>query len=287
MSNSRLIKDRCLGALVGLAVGDAIGTTLEFKPFGRYGQREMEGGGPFNLRPGEWTDDTSMALCLAESLIKFPALNTGDLLSRFYLWREKGRLSVTGKCFDIGTQTSQAIDDWLLRRRIVAANTETKDNVAAKTEAKGNGCIMRLAPVAIRWHHRNEMATAVAEAQTVTTHNNPSCIIASRLLVNDLVSAINGHSIIQKRTPKVYSSGEVGDTYAAAHWALSFDDGFESVVLRAANMGGDADTVAAVAGQMAGAVYGLRAIPSRWRARLAWYDTIHRMAEQLYEGSLT
>jgi ADP-ribosyl-[dinitrogen reductase] hydrolase len=260
--------------MLGLAVGDAIGTTLEFKVPNRlgYGQREMVGGGPFKLKPGEWTDDTSMALCLAESLIRHPYLNPNDLMKTFSEWYRDGLFSVTGKCFDIGNQTRAAIERW----------ERTGQRVAEPSQNSGNGCIMRLAPVAIRWHTRTQWADSAALRQTMATHNNASCVTVASMMMSDLINAINGRDIIQKRARKVYSTGEVADTYNAAHWALRYDDGFDSVVLRAANMGGDADTVAAVAGQLAGARYGARAIPRRWLAKLAWRKTIEQMALKLY-----
>jgi ADP-ribosylglycohydrolase len=97
------LRERYRGCLLGLAAGDALGTTLEFKPPGSFQPIEdMVGGGPFNLRPGEWTDDTSMALSLAESLIERRGFHPADQLSRYCRWWREGYLSSTGRCFDIG-----------------------------------------------------------------------------------------------------------------------------------------------------------------------------------------
>ena len=96
-------KDRAIGSFVGLAVGDAIGTTVEFKDRGTFPiVTDMIGGGPFRLEPGQWTDDTSMAVCLAESLLLNPELDEKDLMTRFLDWYENGTNSPTGRCFDIG-----------------------------------------------------------------------------------------------------------------------------------------------------------------------------------------
>ena len=110
------LRDRYRGALLGLAVGDALGTTLEFKRPGSFTAiTDMVGGGPFNLKPGHWTDDTSMALCLAESLIECKGFDPVDQLTRYCRWWRSGHLSSTGKCFDIGTTTWEALADVLAR----------------------------------------------------------------------------------------------------------------------------------------------------------------------------
>lgn len=115
--------DRAVGTLLGLACGDAVGTTLEFKPPGSFDPiADMVGGGPFGLKAGEWTDDTSMALCLAESILDRGSLDLDDQLRRYLLWRDSGYLSSNGRCFDIGSttrsqlerfrRTGEAIDPW-------------------------------------------------------------------------------------------------------------------------------------------------------------------------------
>lgn len=102
--------ERYRGSLSGLAIGDALGTALEFKPQGSFSPiNDMIGGGSFNLRPGQWTDDTSMALCLAESLIERQAFDPIDQLERYLKWYRTGYVSSTGTLFDIGTTTKQAM----------------------------------------------------------------------------------------------------------------------------------------------------------------------------------
>ena len=103
------LRDRYRGALLGLAVGDALGTTLEFKRPGSFAPiTDMVGGGPFGLKPGQWTDDTSMALCLAESLVECRGFDPVDQLRRYCRWYREGHLSSTGRCFDIGNTTRAA-----------------------------------------------------------------------------------------------------------------------------------------------------------------------------------
>jgi ADP-ribosyl-[dinitrogen reductase] hydrolase len=107
MTDTLNIRNRYHGALLGLAAGDALGTTLEFKPPGTFVSiRDMTGGGPFNLQPGQWTDDTSMALCLAESLVHCRGFDPKDQMDRYVRWWREGYLSCTGRCFDIGISPS-------------------------------------------------------------------------------------------------------------------------------------------------------------------------------------
>src|SRR5438128_357895 len=106
--------DRYIGCLVGLAIGDALGTTLEFRPKGSFKPiTDMVGGGPFVLRPGQWTDDTSMALCLAESLVECGGFDPVDQLELCVRWYRHGHLSSKGYCFDIGGTVSDALDRFI------------------------------------------------------------------------------------------------------------------------------------------------------------------------------
>lgn len=135
------IRDRAIGALIGLAAGDAVGTTLEFKRRDSYPRlTDMVGGGPFRLKPGQWTDDTSMALALADSLIENPDLDPADLMRRFVAWRDEGAYSCTGTCFDIGMTVSSALSRWQRSGDPLAGSTDPN--------SAGNGSLMRLSPVA-------------------------------------------------------------------------------------------------------------------------------------------
>lgn len=297
------IRDRALGALVGLAVGDAIGTTVEFKQRGSFDPvTDMVGGGPFNLKPGEWTDDTSMALCLADSLIAFDGLDERDLLERFCRWWLYGENSVTGHCFDIGNATAASL----------RAFQETGDIHSASADARngGNGSIMRLAPVACRYWNNPDKLRDAARRQSGTTHPAAEPVDASEALAMILGNAIRGMPLTDllsascgPYTPKVQavvdgswrgkhrdairSSGYVIDTLEAAIWACAASSGsFEQTVLRAVNLGDDADSVGAVAGQIAGAFYGLSGIAELWRKRLAWNDRIEGLADRLFTESL-
>lgn len=283
------VVDRALGCLLGLAVGDAVGTTLEFTvrdanpPL-----TDMVGGGPFRLRPGEWTDDTSMALCLADSLIACSGLDQRDLMNRFVRWWRKGENSHNGRCFDIGITTRQALARFARTANPIAGSTDPN--------AAGNGSIMRLAPVALRWAHDRGQAVAVARAQSETTHGAPAAVEGCALLAVILLEAMatgDKQATLRARhsteptvdavaqgswrgrdRSAIRSSGYVVHTLEAALWCVDRAGDFSEAVLLAANLADDADTVAAVTGQIAGALWGRTNIPAHWLDRLAWREEI-------------
>jgi ADP-ribosyl-[dinitrogen reductase] hydrolase len=300
-------EDRALGALLGLAVGDAVGTTVEFKPRGSFAPlTDMVGGGPFNLEPGQWTDDTSMALCLAASLVETGAFDAHDQMRRYLRWRDEGYMSSNGRCFDIGTTVSAA-----LRRY-----ERTGDPFAGSTDpmSAGNGSIMRLAPVVLRYVGPNFSSGIVPSAALLThavdssrtTHAAPECLDACRLLAAilsralagvDKADALLGDAATFSGTPAITAlargdwrekserhiagTGYVVESLEAALWSVWTTETFEAAILRAANLGDDADTTAAVAGQIAGALYGSAGIPPRWLDRLAMRDEIVTIAKRL------
>jgi ADP-ribosyl-[dinitrogen reductase] hydrolase len=275
-------RDRAVGALVGLAVGDAVGTTLEFKTRDTFKPlTDMVGGGPFQMKPGEWTDDTSMALCLAEELISGSGeIDSSRLLRRFCNWWKNGHNSVTGECFDIGDATRSALSAFLHHGSIV-------NNEASHLQA--NGSIMRLAPAAIVVERRED-AIEVSVAQGVTTHAAaiPSeCCRELGGLLWDLIEfgdrALIGDGYQRRSRASVVSSGHAPATLDAARWSVATTDSFRSAVLRAANLGDDADTVGAVTGQIAGALYGASGIPDAWLAKLAWSDRIKELGRSLWQ----
>ncbi len=291
-------EDRAVGALLGLAIGDAIGTTLEFSERDtEVPVTDMVGGGPFHLRPGEWTDDTAMALCLAESLISCRNLDQMDLMRRFCRWWREGENSCTGTCFDIGIATRAALSFFERSGNPVAGSTDPN--------SAGNGSLMRMAPVAIYGHTARLTAERYAREQSLTTHGAPATVEACAYFSNLLVDAIEGQSkdsILRARTwrndasvdqiahgawqrkPRtaIRSSGYVIDTLEASLWSVSRAADFREAVLIAANLGGDADTVAAIAGQLAGSLWGASGIPPGWVERLAWSARIRDAAERLY-----
>ncbi|AMW06460.1 ADP-ribosylglycohydrolase family protein [Gemmatimonas phototrophica] len=298
------------GALIGLAVGDAVGTTVEFKSPGSFTPvTDMTGGGPFQLRAGEWTDDTSMALCLAESLIECRGFDPKDQMERYVNWWREGHLSSTGTCFDIGNTVSQAL----------RAFQATGNPFAGRTDewSAGNGSLMRLAPVPLFFFGRHEDPIAMAAESSRTTHGAVVAVDGCRYLAALLLGAVSGAakdallspqytpvpsyweeaplhpaiaviangSFTQKMPPTIRGTGYAADALEAALWAFYRSDNFRDGCLLATNLGDDADTTAAIYGQIAGAFYGESGIPLEWRQRLAHTSLIDRFADELIQPS--
>ena len=297
-------RDRAIGALLGLAVGDAVGTTLEFKRRDSYEPlRDMIGGGPFRLKPGEWTDDTSMALCLADSLIeKNGQFDAADLMQRFVRWRDKGENSVNDRgCFDIGITTTAALNRWLRDKNPYAGSVDP--------QSAGNGSLMRLAPVPIRFWNNGDRRRDVAKRQSKTTHASPESVDACAVYADMVAEAIAGRprsevlvartgpyadkieeiasgSWGRKKRGQIGSSGYVAHSLEAALWCIASTADFQSAILKAANLGEDSDTTAAVAGQLAGALYGGSGIPRAWLNKLVRRDWIQERAAALFAQSM-
>lgn len=298
MQETDVVRDRAIGALVGLAIGDALGTTLEFTPRDRHPHHtEITGGGPFHLAPGQWTDDTSMALALADSLLVMGEYDPGDVMERFVSWWKEGRYSSTGECFDIGTNTRGALDMYLaIRRPEIGSHAP---------DTAGNGSIMRLAPAVLFALPDREDAIDTAVRQSRTTHGAPECLEACDIMARILVERILGieHEDVRgtystkgalriaarnwmgKSREVIKSTGYVIDTLEAALWADANASTFEEALVLAVNLGGDADTVGAVTGQIAGARFGLSGIPQRWLDTLHDREMIVDVANRLYEAS--
>jgi len=291
------IVDRATGALLGLAIGDAVGTTLEFKARDRYPLlTDMIGGGPFHLKPGEWTDDTAMALAFADSLSTNPNLDEADLMRRFVDWHHTGTYSCTGSCFDIGITTRQALSRW----------KNTGDPFAGSTDPQtaGNGSLMRLAPVAIRHFGNRALLRDVAARQSRTTHGAPEAVDACVAYAEAIADAIEGAkrsevlrarlepyagaispimagSWCGKRRKTIRASGYVAHSLEASLWSVARTGDFRDAVLLAANLGEDADTTGAITGQLAGALYGNEGIPQSWHDRVAWGPRMMEMVAAL------
>jgi ADP-ribosyl-[dinitrogen reductase] hydrolase len=295
--NDTAIRDRALGALVGLAVGDAVGTTLEFKVRDSYPRlTDMVGGGPFALEAGQWTDDTAMALALADSLIACGKLDETDLMQRFLSWYQDGAYSCTGTCFDIGITTRQALMRFDRDGDPIAGDTDPM--------SAGNGSVMRLAPIALRYFDDGANLVDAAARQSRTTHAAPEAVEGCIAFARVLAEAISGHlrshvlrprdteyagqiadvlagSWRSKARADISSSGYVIHSLEAAFWCVSRTANFRDAILLAANLGDDADTVAAITGQLAGALYGASNIPDDWLAKLAMQGRIYGMGQEL------
>ncbi len=303
--------DRYKGCLLGLAAGDALGTTLEFKSPGTFTPlSDMAGGGPFRLEPGQWTDDTSMALCLAESLIEKNGCDAADQMDRYLLWREEGHLSSNGKCFDIGGTVRSALLSYKSTGNPFSGSTDQ--------HSAGNGSIMRLAPVPMFFAHDPKTAISSCAESSKTTHGATTCIDACRYLGGLIIGALSGEtketiladhyspvpgalnddplcplvagiaagSFKHNNPPEIVGTGYVVKSLEAALWAFYHSETFEQGCLLAVNLGDDADTTGAVYGQIAGAYYGRANIPSRWLDLLTLGKQIELFAAELYLKSL-
>lgn len=304
---SRIRLDRHRGCLLGLAAGDALGTTLEFRAPGTFEPiKGIVGGGPFNLGPGEWTDDTSMALCLAESLIEQRGFDPVDQMRRYLRWYREGQLGSTGKCFDIGNTTRDA----LLRFE------RTNDPYSGFNDPRtaGNGSIMRLAPVPLYYASDPLEAIEKSGLSSKTTHGAQAAVDACRYLGALIVGALHGvgkeellsslycplegyweaHPLVAeidavargsfkyRNPPAIRGTGYVVESLEAALWAFHNSGSFEEGCLMAVNLGDDADTTGAVYGQLAGAFYGEQHIPENWRSKLTYRKLIETMADGLF-----
>ena len=300
------VQDSALGSIVGLAVGDALGAPVEFLKPGSFppitGYRE---GGILNLPAGCWTEDTSLALCLAESLIACGGTDPIDQLRRFVRYLARGYQAPTGICLDIGTTTRRSLEAFL--------RTGAAEAAPVAGLIPGNGSLVRVAPVPIFF--AGDPGRTVEEAATMSraTHAAPESIDACRYLagllsgailgapVNALASplyepvdgfwdsaglcppiaAVAAGSFLTGEPPAIRAGGGAVQCLEAALWAFAHGESFPEVVLAAVNLGDDADTVGAVAGQLAGACYGLSGIPADWQEGLYRHHDVVRAAVNL------
>jgi ADP-ribosylglycohydrolase len=296
------MKGRARGALLGLACGDALGTTLEFRPRGTFTPIEdIVGGGPYELHAGEWTDDTSMALCLAESLIECGGFDPVDQLECYVRWWRTGHMSSNGRCFDIGIQTREALASFERGRSATFASNDP--------ERAGNGSLMRLAPVPVAYALEIDAAIECGGRSSITTHPAQRPVDCCRYLGALIAAAVTGSakdellddrfwrwgelhreveevargSFKHKSPPAIEGSGYVVRCLEAALWALHAADSFREGALLAVNLGDDADTTGAVYGELAGAIYGEAAMPQDWLAKVAFRDLIGDFADRLTE----
>jgi ADP-ribosylglycohydrolase len=300
-----LTRDRARGALLGLATGDAVGTTVEFRKPGTFPLvTDMVGGGPFKLAPGQWTDDTSMALCLAESLVIHGDHDPVDQLRRYVRWWKEGFFSPTGTCFDIGTTTRSQLERFM--------RTGDPHDPHVDEESAANGSLMRLAPVSIRWFDEPSVVVERAAASSRTTHAARRPVDACRVLAAMTAALLRGesrervfapdfwthgdlHADVEavargcwrgKEPPAIRGTGYCIDALEAAIWAVAGAKDFRDAILRATNLGDDADTTAAIAGQVAGAAWGGEGIPAEWLAKLAMRERIESLADALHRAAV-
>lgn len=308
------VRDRQVGALLGLSIGDALGAAVEFSEPGSFAPvTGYRNGGPHGLNAGEWTDDTSLALALADSIASV-GWDLNDQASGYVKWWRKGEYSVNGRCFDIGITTRSSLATFE-RRGDARSCGPTNDH------ASGNGSIMRLAPVPIRYiglfpDDIDRLADLAAES-SLPTHASEKCLSACRYMATIMCGLIAGQdrsevlaedwpglltlcqaslldpaidevasgSFRERKPPEISGSGYVVKSLEAALWAFHDASSFEEAVLRAVNLGDDADTTGAVCGQLAGAYWGKAGIPEPWLDGLVKRDLVEGFSSKLIEAS--
>lgn len=295
-----LPQDRYVGCLVGLALGDALGAPLEFLSreaiAATWGEvRDLLGGGWLNVDPGEYTEDTQLAVALASSIVACGRVEPADIARRFVAWLQGGPT-------DVGKLTRAAIR----YHEQGLSPDEVGPRVAAEMAGRcaGNGSVMRCAPVGLFHARRPDRLVRDSARSSAITHSDPRPVwgtIALNLALAELLAGRSDHlaarvaeQIAEPRVREairqaptlarreVRSGGYVLETLGAAFWALENHPGFEEVVVAAINLGDDADTVGAVAGALAGAREGFGAIPARWLRQLQDVEPLAELARALH-----
>lgn len=301
MSSDCSTQDRFRGCLLGLAAGDAVGTSVEFRARGTFEPvTGMTGGGPFDLAPGEWTDETSMALCLATSLLRCAGFDPVDQMNHYCKWQERGMFSSTGECIDVGMTVSAALAHFV----------ETGEPFAGSTNpnSAGNASLTRLAPIPMYYHGNQGAIIHYSAESSRTTHGAPECLDACRylgltidralagsdkeqvlagcepgVLLTGTIQNIADGSYRDKDEADITGSGHVVESLQAALWCFSRTDSYEEAILQATNLGDDTDTTAAICGQLAGAYYGCASIPGTWLSKMVMREKITEVADSLLE----
>jgi ADP-ribosyl-[dinitrogen reductase] hydrolase len=285
------------GSLIGLAIGDALGAPYEFKIPPYDVANDYVRGGAHNVDIGEWTDDTSMALCLAQSLIDNNCFNAKDQMDKYLAWYEEGYFSTRSTCFDIGNTVATALMHYKMSKDPYSGIKGDKNS--------GNGSLMRLAPIALKYHDDKEKLIEYAAKSSQTTHQSELAIDACIFYAQLIAGAMQGDSkekLLSKnyidtttlreelsaiakgsyKESRVYKpTGYVIATLETALHAFYRFDTFEEGLIHVIGLGYDTDTVGAVYGQLAGAYYGYDAIPHRWRSQLMQHDRIYTMAQEV------
>ena len=297
----KLTTDKIIGSLIGLAIGDALGAPYEFRQPPYTISPEYIEGGAHGVSVGEWTDDTSMALCLAQSLIDKNGFEPKDQMDKYLSWKEDGYFSTRKGCFDIGNTIAKALS-------IYRYSKEPYSGISGDNNS-GNGSLMRLAPIALYYYQDREALVKYAAKSSQTTHKSEiavdSCIYFAQLIAGaikglskeellsknfidsnnlreEVKNIINGS---YKENKKYKPTGYVIDTLETALMAFYKDDSFEEGLIHVVSLGYDADTVGAVYGQLAGAFYGYESIPKRWTSKLMKHALIYDMAVKLINAT--
>ena len=309
---AKTLRDRYLGALVGLAVGDALGVSVQYRRPGSFTPLgDMIGGGPFELPPGAWSDDTAMTLCLAESLLAMNGSDGADQVSRYRKWQLEGYLSATGQCVGITAAVAKALAmaQWSGKPHSGSYDPSRLDKEA----------LTRIAAPAMFAFAEPARAVELAVDTCRTTHQAPIVLDACRYFAGLMVGALSGApkqkllsapfepepglwqrvrlkaeviAAAQAASsitlpPETGGRGNILDALSAALWAFGKGRNFREGALLAVNLGGDSDVTGALYGQLAGAHYGVAALPGTWRAAVMRRDVIEGLADRLLAAALT
>ncbi|MDN0064178.1 ADP-ribosylglycohydrolase family protein [Collinsella ihumii] len=246
--------------IYGQAVADALGVPYEFRPRGTFLCTGMVGHGSHNQPAGTWSDDTSMALAICDSYRELGRIDVEDIRARFVRWYRQGAYTVDG-LFDIGNATRAAL--------------ERGHGLSGEWD-NGNGSLMRTVPLAYTDATDDEVraVSAITHAHAVSTEACVAMVKVARELIGGAEVADVAGDAAGRSANDIKSGGYVRDTYDAALWCLANTSSYAECVLAAVNLGDDTDTTAAVAGALAGIVYGMEGIPDEWLSALRGAEVI-------------
>lgn len=290
--------------IMGLVVGDALGVPFEFKKRDTFKADKMTGHGTYNQPPGTWSDDSSLTLATLESIGRLGRVDPADIMENFHEWLYKSKFTPDERVFDVGATTKQAIRRYDLGFPLekCGGNSEMEN---------GNGSLMRILPIAmmdfpdikdkldlikqvgsLTHSHRKSIIycyvyTTIVDLMMYETKNIYSAIFNGYKAIKDSYGRwceMNDRipDLIRLNRDEIRSSGYVVDTLEAALWCLLKTSTYEDCVLTAVNLGEDTDTVAAVAGGLAGIVYGCggkSGIPTRWINQIARKEWIQMLCD--------
>ena len=298
---------RIQGGIFGVAIGDALGVPIEFRKRNTFEKvTDFQYCQTFKLNPGEWSDDTSMTLCLAHSLITQKGFNLKNQTEQYIKWFLDGFMSHNGKAIGIGYTTLLSLTLYIKTKKIYTILTDEKYS--------GNGSLMRVLPVILFFAHDIEKAVYYSGESSKNTHGSQIAIDACRYFAYIICKIIHGTTkeeikskefkqqtidffnkkplhkkvekiiegeYFEKNTDEIKSTGYVVDTLESALWSFITTDNFETALLKAVNLGDDADTVGSITGQIAGVYYGYNQIPNRWTKNIAKKEWLKSISHKL------
>lgn len=307
-------KDKVIGGLLGLCIGDALGVPVEFQSrekLRRNPVKDMTGYGTHNQPPGTWSDDSSLTFCLAESLCN--GFDLRDITDKFVKWMYEGYWTPWGKAFDVGHTTQIAISR--LKKGVDPLEAGPTDE-----RSNGNGSLMRILPLIFyvekmdkeeqfeithqvsritHGHIRSQMACGIYVQFEINLFNGDAPEAAYEKMKDAVLkyyskepyieelshfSRILASDISKLPIDSIKSSGYVVDSLEACLWCFLNNDSYKDTVITAVNLGGDTDTIGALAGGLAGIYCGYEGIPKEWVQKIAKVDEIIKLGERLYEA---